>query len=551
MSLHIRISLIVLLFFAVFSFAAVEPWSALVLQTAVFSLLAFYLFGNKTFELSPLTKVLLLFFAAVIALGAAQCLFERTVLDGYVKYPFTFSYLYTSTELIYFLFCAAAALLAALVFNRYEKIKILLAALSACGVLVVIAANIFPSDEYIALFRHLNSAMPSFGPFINRNHAGVFLGFCFFCTLAYIAARHFEYSGTGRKNFIYEQLTLYAVCAIFIYGVISTRSRGAMLFLVLTLAAYAFVFTAIFIKSKYKKIITFTVLFLIFASAFTAIASNIDAINKFSFRSDGFSDKMRMEMYTNSLTMLKEYPVFGVGIGAFSAGLHAYGKNMRNVDRVHNDWLEFVLGTGIAGGIFALFFIFAVLFIFVKSLVKLESYRKRAMLLGLGAALFYMATASFVDFHLHIPANAFAFFIIFGAITTKSFALNYSETQINIIVKILITILFALSLVFTARQTVAWHNFFMGASLSLDKKIEYYEKGLPYYKSAANGVKLTVAYRNAFLIEKDPAKKEEYAVKFNDICDEYLKRYPADINMLRIKYQMRVTQAKLAQKAPS
>ncbi|MDR2191439.1 MAG: O-antigen ligase family protein [Endomicrobium sp.] len=543
-SLHIRISLIVLIFFAVFSFAAVEPWSALVLQTAVFLLFTVYLFCGKTIEVSQLNKALLLFFAAVIVFGLIQCLTEQTVLDGHVKRPISLSVLYTTTELIFYLLYLCAALLCAFAFNSYRKIKILLLSFAVCGTMVVITANIFPSGEYLALFRHLNSAAGSFGPFVNRNHAGAFIGFCFFCALALFAARHFEYYKSAEKNFLYKQLTLSVVCALLVYGVIFTRSRGAMLFLAASLAVSAAVFIALFIKNKRKKIIFFAAWFFISASIASVAVLNVDAINKFSFRSSGTSEKIRIEIYKNSLNMLKEYPVFGVGAGAFSAGLGAYGKNMENVERVHNDWLEFVVGTGVAGAVFALFFVFTALFIFVKRLVKIESSQKRAAFLGLGAALFYMASASFVDFHFHIPASAFAFFIIFGALSSETFGFNYSQIRINAVVKILIASGFVLCLVFTARQSAAWYNFFMGASLSLDKKIEYYEKGLPYYKSSANGVKLAVAYYDAFLVEKDLAKKEEYAAKADALFVWHLQRYPADANMLRIKYQMRSARAK-------
>jgi O-antigen ligase len=543
MSLHIRISLIVLIFFAVFSFAAVEPWSFFVLQAAVFSLFAVYMFGGAPLEISPLNKVLLFFFGAAVVLGLIQCLSERTVLDAYVKYPFTFSSLYTANELVSYLFFAAAALLSPLVFNGYRKIKVLLLAFTVCGASVVIAANIFPSDEYIAAFRHLGSAAGSFGPFVNRNHAGTFVGFCFFCALAYFAARHFEYYKTGRKNFLYEQLALSAVCALLVYGEVSARSRGAMLFLALSLAAAAAFFIALFVKNRRKKGISFAILALICASAFAAAALNIDAINKFSLRAGGTSEKIRMDIYAASLNMLKDYPVFGVGAGAFPAGLAAYGKNMGNVARIHNDWLEFVLGTGLAGAALAFLCVFAALFTFVKRLVKIESPRKKAMFLGLGAALLYTASASLVDFHLHIPAIAFSFFIIFGALSSETFGFSFSQVRLNAAVKIFIAAIFAVSLIFNARQSAAWRGFFMGASLSLDKKIEYYEKSLPYYESAENAIRLAVAYYDAFLVEKDPAKREERASEFEAFCAKYLQRYPAEENLLRLKYQMRAEKA--------
>ncbi|MDR3112796.1 MAG: O-antigen ligase family protein, partial [Endomicrobium sp.] len=303
MSLYIRISLICSIFFAVFSFAAVEPWSALVLQTAVFFLFAVYLLGNETFEISGLNKGLLLFFAITITLGLIQCMSERTVLDGAVKYPFTFSALYTASELIYCLFLLTAALLSSFVFNGYKKIKNLLLAFAVCGVVVVIAANVFPDGEYIAVFRHLKSSDGSFGPFVNRNNAGVFLGFCFFCALAYFFARHFEYAAAERKNFLYEQISAAAICFLLFYGVISTRSRGAMLFLALSLVFVAAIFIILFVKNKNKKIISFIVLFLVSASVFAAVFLNLGAINKFAGRANGASDKARMEIYSSALEM--------------------------------------------------------------------------------------------------------------------------------------------------------------------------------------------------------------------------------------------------------
>jgi len=80
----------------------------------------------------------------------------------------------------------------------------------------------------------------------------------------------------------------------------------------------------------------------------------------------------------------------------------------------HNDYLQLLSETGLAGG----FFIFLFFVQYFRSLFKVWMNRRDhyavCIVFGAMASLFVMLVYSFLDFNLHIPANALLFSVITG-----------------------------------------------------------------------------------------------------------------------------------------
>jgi len=142
-----------------------------------------------------------------------------------------------------------------------------------------------------------------------------------------------------------------------------------------------------------------------------AVASPGDAWAEWS----GF----RKSVALDSLRMLRDHPVFGIGLGNFETAYPQYQNfptDLR-VDYAHNDYAEAVAETGLAGTTL----IFTALALFFHL-----SFRNWGRRLNSGDSWIAMGAAvgccgllvhSFFDFNLHIPANA-AWFAVLAGIAT-------------------------------------------------------------------------------------------------------------------------------------
>ncbi len=124
----------------------------------------------------------------------------------------------------------------------------------------------------------------------------------------------------------------------------------------------------------------------------------------------------RTLMWQNTLHMIRDYPITGVGLGDFDAVYRRYQTTMVNffVAHAHNDYLEYAAETGLAGA--ALLFL-PIFWLFGKMIASFLSDTRRfrsSIVLGcLGSALAILIHSA-TDFNLHIPANALIFAAVLG-----------------------------------------------------------------------------------------------------------------------------------------
>jgi tetratricopeptide (TPR) repeat protein len=159
-----------------------------------------------------------------------------------------------------------------------------------------------------------------------------------------------------------------------------------------------------------------TVCILLIVSLFiagTGGREQVDARLEETFRQD-LGLVGRMAVWKDSVPMISDFPLFGVGLGAWPEHFLHYKSgpwSPRFFREAHNDYLEVLAETGFIGfGLLAAFFFGA-----GKRLVRglRESSSKNLPLLAATlAALGGMALHSWLDFSLQIPANAFLFTVL-------------------------------------------------------------------------------------------------------------------------------------------
>jgi O-antigen ligase len=135
----------------------------------------------------------------------------------------------------------------------------------------------------------------------------------------------------------------------------------------------------------------------------------------------------RKSVTLDSLRMLRARPILGVGLGNFEIAYPQYQSFPTDltVDYAHNDYAQAMAETGVVGAaliLSALFFFFHLAFRGVgKRLRSPGSWLRLGAAVGCCGLLMH----SFVDFNLHIPANAAWFAVLAGIATTDEQPLRH------------------------------------------------------------------------------------------------------------------------------
>ncbi|MEW5758295.1 MAG: O-antigen ligase family protein [Candidatus Omnitrophota bacterium] len=180
-----------------------------------------------------------------------------------------------------------------------------------------------------------------------------------------------------------------------------TYSRGAWLGFFISFLVIIFV-----IKDTKLKNYLFAVLLSILIFIF--ILSSLFFKNFITKGS--FYNVTRIELWFQSLSLFKEHPIFGIGIGTFmdySSQFVAYGALY-----LHNCYLQILIEQGIVGLIAFIIFVFIV----IKDSIRVAFFSKNELFLGLVFAIIAFLIQIFFDNHLYSLRPSFLFWCSMGII---------------------------------------------------------------------------------------------------------------------------------------
>lgn len=124
----------------------------------------------------------------------------------------------------------------------------------------------------------------------------------------------------------------------------------------------------------------------------------------------------RLMVWRDMLRVVTFFPIFGCGLGAFAVAYWPYQRVVRFEywPHAHNEYLQWLLETGVAGFVLALYFLRRV---WIAAPQLARSLETRPALAGLAA----MLTHALVDLVLRVPANAaWAALFLAGAMLAAS-----------------------------------------------------------------------------------------------------------------------------------
>jgi O-antigen ligase len=281
------------------------------------------------------------------------------------------------------------------------------------------------SQPRILFYRKAFSLESVTGTFVNRSHLSGYLEMIVPLAVGLLIARMnlFSFGAKGlREKFLLMMskgvagnLLIAGGIVLMSLGIILSNSRAGLVVLVVSF----FLFTGLSILEfgrvgyrdlRIRGFVRVTVLAVLVLALAVGIGSTIRR-----FALDNLLHEDRPLYWANVAGMIKDFPLFGTGLGTFAAAYPAYekqGQLDRLLEHAHNDYLENLSELGFVGSTLLLG---VVLFLAVRAFLVWRQRRSpeaKGLALGGIVSLAGVGVHAVTDFNLHIPANALLFTVI-------------------------------------------------------------------------------------------------------------------------------------------
>jgi len=390
----LRVGICVLLSFAVLAYGGVEEWSQGVIEVGFAALLVIwalrtYAGDQEGIEISPLLPPLFAFAAVVLV----QLIFHRTA-----------SIYDTRMQLQLLIGCIILVILLPQAYRRMSHWRGMLWFLMSLGFFV----SVFGILQHLTFngklywFRVMRYGGYPFGPYVNRNHFAGFAEILIPIALVPLVL------GKVRR----ERLFLVGLFAVVpIVALLLSASRGGIISFTVQLVILSSLLLVRRLQSKYMLVGGVLVLCAILAVSWIGIQ---EVLLRFSnYQSMDVTMGKRASMRHDTFRIFLDHPALGTGLGTLQMVFPPYESNYdaRIVNHTHNDYLEVLAETGLAGGICCLWFLVVLFIESIKGLKDLGGSFGAALNLSGLVGCCGLLVHSLVDFNLHIPANALLFFV--------------------------------------------------------------------------------------------------------------------------------------------
>src|SRR6266850_88803 len=259
------------------------------------------------------------------------------------------------------------------------------------------------SNGKLYWFREISSGGLPFGPYVNRNH---FAGFAeLILPLALVPL----VLGRVRR----ERRPVVGLLAVLPIGALFlSASRGGIVSFAVELGALALVM--ILRRTMGKQLLAGASVLLLASLlvSWLGVGQILERLSSVQLLE--VTAGKRASMRKDTWQIFLDHPFVGTGLGTLETVYPSYETlyDGKIVNHAHNDYLEALAETGILGGLCCAWFLGV---LFSESLKRLRqvnnSFAGTLQLSGLLASTGFLVH-SFVDFNLHIPANALLFFLM-------------------------------------------------------------------------------------------------------------------------------------------
>lgn len=209
-----------------------------------------------------------------------------------------------------------------------------------------------------------------------------------------------------------------AIAAVLLIGIIHSLSRMGFL---ATLASI-FVCGAVTVSMRgwridyevgpvplWRRVLPAVIVALIVVAGFVFLPTD-PLIARFSdlARTDDISADTRAQIWRDSVGLIKAYPIFGCGWGAYETAFLRFKTvaPMFTVDYAHNDYLQVLAEAGVLAFIAGLLFLLRLLWKTIRAATYASSFDERYLAIACIGSFIAILLHSAVDFNLYVPANS-------------------------------------------------------------------------------------------------------------------------------------------------
>jgi O-antigen ligase len=389
--------------FGVASHGAVEDWARAALEIGAALLFLFwavraYLAQEHQVILSPL--LLPLFSLLLIALG--QWLFHRTA-SSYA----------TRMEIELLLADILLLFLAAQAFRTLEDWRAFVWFVMSFGFLVAIFGILqhLTFNGKLYWFREMHYGGIPFGPYVNRNHFAGFAELVIPVSLVPLVL------GKVRRErwFLVSLFAVVPIGALFL-----SASRGGIVSFAVQVG---FLLLWLIVRRTAGKHLLSGGAILLLAFLMVSWLGVQQLVERFSsLQSLEVTVGKRASMRADTWRIFLDHPWAGTGLGTLQIVFPAYETlyDGKIVNHTHNDYLEGLAETGIAGALCCVWFLGILFFDSLRRLFHPNAAFASTIQLSAFVACLGFLTHSLADFNLHIPGNVLLFFLLANLATSET-----------------------------------------------------------------------------------------------------------------------------------
>jgi O-antigen ligase len=387
------------LLFAPLAFGAVESWAVFVLEASSMALLLVWAYRQwSNLQLDVTDHVLYRPMAAFFALALIQWI---TGISSYRLETYKHLLLYAAYGMLAFV--VSQTLRRA---SQFELIAQLFTVYGGVLAFFSILQGLAPNGKLYWVFPLQNGGF-IYGPYVNHNH---YAGLMEMLTPFPLVLAATSMTSGNRK------IAIAAVAALMGASIFLSGSRGGMV----AFFVQMLVLGALLLRKRevgwqqplmLAGFVAVVIIFLVWMGG-NELTRRLISIH--SEAREEITGGVRLTIDRDCLRMFLKRPFFGWGLGTFPTVYPQFRSFYTNffVNEAHNDYLQFLVETGLAGFSIALWFL---ILVFRKAASRMKNWTESATgcltvaaLLGCIGILVH----SLLDFNLQIPANAALFFVL-------------------------------------------------------------------------------------------------------------------------------------------
>jgi len=451
-----------ILIFSPLAFGTVEMWSLAVMEISAMLAAWAYIYlvpkrdDRRFYEPPGIKPLLCLVFYILVQLVPMPAEFVRLIspssysvyeggagVTGQLSWiPLSVHPKATLSEFMRFASCAAFYVLTVqlLARGKYLKRTVVLITLFGAALALFSMFQAFMPNGKIYWFRAVEAGN-IFGPFVNRNHYAGLMSMIIPVALALFVAFKPAIVYDSLRNRISDMLSsgeinnhiLMGIAAVVMtVSVFLTLSRGGVISLC---AAVCFFYLLVLMKRGGKKraafilLISFIALLVVGWFGWAPVVSRFQLLQDYKLAEAGTLD--RIEIWKNSIAIIKDFPLTGSGFGSLSSIYPKYETEWAELRVIysHNDYIQLVAEGGLIALALAAWFMCSVISSTLKVIRERRDDYSILLYMGSLAGIFAILVFSVADFNMHIGSNALYFFFLVGLAVSASHTRLHKGTE--------------------------------------------------------------------------------------------------------------------------